>query len=260
VEFLRKFLIKNIQKEQNAQELLKGISSPKPVRRLYGYSWLVIALGVVLIVGMWLFIWQQINHDYERTMADTSLETMNLATAFEEHVRRIVAGADKDMINLEQAYERDGISSPVFSVYAQNASKDPSRHLVAVYNEHGDVVASFVQNFLASNRSDRDYFQRHRVADGQNVIIGMPITGRVTGQVIIPLTRRINKPDGSFGGIVLIGLKADYFTSFYKKIDLGQEQLISLTGMDGFVRARQVGANCVFREHPDTHYGSIRTA
>lgn len=32
------------------------------------------------------------------------------------------------------------------------------------------------------------------------------------------------KPDGSFGGIVYIGLKTDYFLSFYQKIDIGQQQ------------------------------------
>jgi len=59
---------------------------------------------------------------------------------------------------------------------------------------------------------------------------------------IIPLSRRINKSDGSFGGVVILGLQTEYFLEFYQKIDLGQNSLISLIGMDGFTRARQTNS------------------
>ncbi|WP_378956153.1 ATP-binding protein [Pelosinus sp. sgz500959] len=210
---------------------------------LSNYSCLIILLGVLLIGGLWLHAYNEIKYDYDRTLAETSQETMNLTKAFEEHVRRVVTEADKDMINLQKAYERDGISSPLFSTYAENLMEDPSRNLVAIYNEQGVIVVSFIQNVLGANRSDREYFQIHRVTDSQDLVIGRPVIGLSSGQNIIPMTRRINKPDGSFGGIVFLGLKANYFLEFYKKIDLGQNQLISLIGKDGFNRARRVGDN-----------------
>ena len=76
--------------------------------------------------------------------------------------------------------------------------------------------------------SDREYFQAHLLSTAEGLYIGKHIQARMLGSAAIPLTRRINKPDGSFGGIVFVGLLSDYLLDFYKKMDLGQDQLIIL--------------------------------
>lgn len=209
--------------------------------RLSGYSWLVIFLGVVLIVSMWLYVRYRISHDYERTMAEASQETMNMAIAFEEHVRRIVADVDKDLLQIKQAYEQDGLASPIVAGYMRAAPGDPARSQVAVYDEQGRIIASSVPAAVGVDGWERDYFQAHRQVNTQPLFVGRVITGRVASQAVIPVTIRLNRSDGSFGGIAYIDLLPDYFVSFYDKIDLGRDQLISLIGTDGFVRARQYG-------------------
>jgi len=217
----------------------------RKIRRqwLSGHSWLVLLLGSLLIAGLWAHVRYQIEEDYNRTIAENFQETMNLSKAFEEHVRRVVTDADRELNILKRAYELGGLTSPVFADFAQNTVEDPSRNLVAFHDEQGMVIHSSNPNLLAAMRSDRDYFKVHRDFASPNLYIGQTIIGRIEGQSLIPLTRRINKPDGSFGGIVYIGLKTNYFLEFYNKIDLGKDQLISLSGMDGFNRARRVGEN-----------------
>ena len=210
---------------------------------LTSYSWLVLLLGVLLIGGLWVFVQYQIKSDYDRTIIENSKETMNLTSAFEEHVRRVVSDADKELLDLQQTYEQEGISNAAFAIIKEKVKRDPSQMQVAVYNEQGTVIQSSNPKALAMNRSDREYFLMHRDVAGQNLYIGKSIIGRNEGATIIPLTRRINKPDGSFGGIVYVSLKSDYFVDFYNKIDLGQNQLISLSGTDGFNRARRVDDN-----------------
>ena len=220
---------------------VSGLTKMIKGRWLSGYSWIIIVLGIFLISGLWMFVCYQINDDYNRTIAETSTVTMNLATTFEEHVRGIIADADKDLLILKQAYEQEGISSPVLAAYVNSIAKDPTRNQVAICDEQGNIILSFNKKAYLTNIADREYFHAQRDTNADTLFIGKPIRVRVTGQNTIPLTRRINKPDGSFGGIVYIGLKVDYFVSIYQKIDLGQNQLISLTGSDGFIRVRRVG-------------------
>ncbi|MDR3564240.1 MAG: PAS domain S-box protein [Negativicutes bacterium] len=210
-------------------------------RLLSGYSRLIFMLGILLIAGLWLFVFYQTNRDYERTMEESSQETMNLTIAFEEHVRSILSEADKDLLKLRQVYEREGVSSPITIALLEIMGNDPTRSQVSINSPQGIVLASFDKRGLGNNISDRAYFQAQRDATSDTLDIGKPVIARANQQATIPLTRRINNPDGSFGGIVFVGIKTDYFLDFYKKIDLGENQLISLIGTDGFIRARQSG-------------------
>jgi PAS domain S-box-containing protein len=229
MEFLRRLL------------RINNVVPTETVRAMSGYSLIVILAGVVLIISLWLFVWQQLSYDYDRKMEETSKETMNLTKAFEEHVRRIVANADRDLLKLKQACEREGISSPVVTAYMEAVATDPAINQVVIINEQGIVDASLIEGTVGTDVSDREYFQVHRDTVTETLDIGTTIIGKTTRESSIPLSRRVNKPDGSFGGAVYIGLKTDYFLSFYKQMDLGPDQLVFLTGMDGFVRARQTG-------------------
>ncbi|MDR3566069.1 MAG: PAS domain S-box protein [Negativicutes bacterium] len=204
---------------------------------------LIILLGILLVAGLWLFVWQQTNDDYDRTIAETSKETMNLVHAFEEHVLRIVTQADKDLLVLRQAYEKDGPAGFTVTASKITVENDPSRNTISITNAQGIHIASSFNRTLGINSSDRDYFQTHRDGSADTLFISKPLMSRVTGKPIIVLSRRINNPDGSFGGVVYISLRINYFLDFYKKMDLGQSQLINLLGMDGVVRARQAGTD-----------------
>ncbi|WP_378957045.1 ATP-binding protein [Pelosinus sp. sgz500959] len=209
-------------------------------RRLSRYTWLIILTAIFLISGLWIYVSYQTRYDYDKAIAEASTETMNLAIAFEEHERRIVASADKDLLKLKYAYERDGILSQVVADYLENIGDDALRNQIAIYDEQGFLIGSFIKGLPLTNYSDRAYFQAHRDSVTETLFIGSPIQPKNLGQSIIPLSRRINKPDGSFGGIVYIGLKTDYFLDFYNKMQLGQDQLTMLVGMDGIVRIRRV--------------------
>lgn len=207
--------------------------------RLTGHSGLIIILGIILIAGLWLFVWRQVNVEYNRSIEESSQETMNLAIGFEEHVRRIVADADKSLLKLRTVYEREGISSQAVNDLLSIEGRDPSGAQVAIDNEMGRVLIAFDTRAIGNDISDREYFQLQRSAATDTLGIGKPVAGKAGGEIAIPITRRINRQDGSFAGIAMIALKADYFLEFYKKINLGQHQLISLVGLAGIVRARR---------------------
>lgn len=238
MNFLRKNY-NNISAELITQQLTKAVSRLEAVQHLSSYSWLIILVGVFLIGGIWLFVYQQVNYDYDRTIAENSRETMNLSIAFEEHVRRILAEADKDLLNLKQVYEGGGNASLAYVDYLKNAADDSGRNQVAVMNAQGSMVATSFEDGFESKVSARDYFQVHSGGDTNKLYIGKPLVDRAAGEAMIPLTRRINKSDGSFGGIAVINLKIDYFLDCFQKIDIRQNNSLSLIGKDGVIRARQ---------------------
>ena len=106
--------------------------------------------------------------------------------------------------------------------------------VILVLDEKGDSIldgqaipARPVNNF------DRDYFQAHKARAGLGLLISRPLLSRLTGARVMVLSRRVDKPDGSFGGVVLGTLKLSYFTRLFDRLGLGSEGAINLYLRDG---------------------------
>jgi len=59
------------------------------------------------------------------------------------------------------------------------------------------------------------------------------------GSPSIALSRRISKPDGSFGGIALVAIQLDYFHHLFSGLELGPHGSIALINDDGIMVMRQ---------------------
>jgi len=92
----------------------------------------------------------------------------------------------------------------------------------------------------SDNLSNRSYFQVHRQATDVGLFISEPFRRHLTGNGdwVIALSRRIDKPDGSFGGVVVGTLRLDYFKEVFGKFRLGKRDAVSLFRSDGTLLVR----------------------
>lgn len=103
-----------------------------------------------------------------------------------------------------------------------------------VMDEHGDIaIDATAEPARKLNALGKDYFEIHRARADQGLFITGARTSRLTGQRVLVLSRRIAKPDGSFGGIVLSTLRLSYFDGLFRKIALGKQGSINLLHRDG---------------------------
>ena len=94
---------------------------------------------------------------------------------------------------------------------------------IFVYDEKGRwVITSLDQVDPNANNSDRPYFKYHQTHADRGLHIGAPVRSRSSGLWILPVSRRINHPDGSFAGVVLATVRTDYFQQYYNGFDIGK--------------------------------------
>ncbi|MDZ4254443.1 MAG: PAS domain S-box protein, partial [Sulfuritalea sp.] len=85
-----------------------------------------------------------------------------------------------------------------------------------VVDEHGTVVNASADFPIPQVRvADRDYFQFHRTSPGGEVFIGPPLVNRMGGEWTVHMSHRINRPDGTFAGVVVAALNLDYFEQLH---------------------------------------------
>ena len=88
--------------------------------------------------------------------------------------------------------------------------------------------------------ADRDYFKVHRDSPNVGLYVSHPFMPRATGtDMSIGLSRRISRPDGSFGGVVVGTMRLKYFRSLFNGMNLGAGGSMALMLSDGTMLMRR---------------------
>ncbi|MDR3562172.1 MAG: EAL domain-containing protein [Negativicutes bacterium] len=202
--------------------------------------WVVIFLCAAVLAWSWIstFIW--VEEEYQTEMQNIRREHSNLTRALEEHVRRTVGGVDEILVLVKEEYEKTGRVTDTIESYLKWARSSPVLNgQMSIVDKNGSYIASALPTQPYDSLADRQHFQAHVERQTGVVFIDQPVLGRASGRVSVNLSRRIDKPDGSFGGVVSAAVDPQYFARFYERMNLGRSQNVLIVGLDGIVRARQ---------------------
>ena len=110
---------------------------------------------------------------------------------------------------------------------------------ILVIDEQGDLVAdSRDAEPVVLNYADREHFKYHREDDSLSLYVSRPFRSRTSDEWLITFSRRVNKPDGTFGGIVVGGMRLNYFRRLFDDINLGANSSLALLRADGLMLLR----------------------
>ena len=193
----------------------------------------IVLIGVFLLCGLWLLEWQQVSFERENELEKAAVAANNLSKAFEEQVRSVIASADNDMITIQRAYEQGGAASPIVAAILEQIRKDSAKIQGGITNEKGRFIASSSSHALALDYADRNWFLPLGDNATDRLFISQTEVSKMSGRLAIPLSRRLNKPDGSFAGVVHISLALDYFDEIARRLELGSGGVLSINRMDG---------------------------
>lgn len=110
---------------------------------------------------------------------------------------------------------------------------------VMAFDEAGRQFVSSqpqVQDWVDLSRTDA--FEYHADKWGPSLRIGSPVKSPTNDDWIIPVTRRLEKPAGGFGGILMATIRVDYFSRLYESLDGPSGAIVSLFSRDGNLLSR----------------------
>jgi PAS domain S-box-containing protein len=211
--------------------------------RLAGPNAVIAGVCVAAIALMWVAVTAQARFERREAIAAAIERNSNLAVAFEEFTVRTIDGADAVARYIKREYARAGAAIDIPGLIADHTIDAHAFAAISIVDEHGGLVATSYERVPGGplTAADRPHFTVHIPADSGKVFVGQPILSRLTGKSTIPISRRINKADGTFGGIVSVQVDPARFTQFYGDATLRRGDVIGLVGLDGISRARRVG-------------------
>ncbi|BCU55711.1 response regulator [Enterobacter kobei] len=194
-------------------------------------------MGGLLIAGIATSSWT-LNRSWERAINDTERSAINLSVSQARQAEDTFVQAELTLREIRRNIPQTGISGidPVkFNRYlADIKERLPQLHGLFVYDAQGFMrVTSFGKVPAISNNADREYFVYHRTNGHGSVHIGHVIRSRSTGDLIIPVSLRLNDSYGGFAGVALATVKLEYFRHFYSYFELGPRDVLALLSTDG---------------------------
>ncbi|MDF3036817.1 MAG: hypothetical protein K0S28_2091, partial [Paucimonas sp.] len=115
---------------------------------------------------------------------------------------------------------------------------------VDVADADGGIVSSNRQN--AGNIADQAHFRAHEGNVNDSLFVSKAVLNPATSERELHFSRRLNRSDGAFAGVVVVSVDPAYFTSSYEHSTLGRNGVLALLGTDGVFRALRTGDRLSF--------------
>jgi len=188
-------------------------------------------------VGVWL---AEVRH--ERSLEERAVAAGTAATTrlLKEHAARALGAGDIILsVMLDMAQSGDlapANRQDTFHRLAAIVARSPQIGAGWFLDDQGTtVVDTWEHPSQPGNYAFRDYFKVHR--GGQNdLYIGPAEMGSANKRPRFTLSRPILS-GGTFAGVAVVNVSADYFTTFYENSSLGPGSAIHLLTMDGHTLA-----------------------
>jgi diguanylate cyclase (GGDEF)-like protein/PAS domain S-box-containing protein len=176
----------------------------------------------------------------EVVLKTAEVNMANLARSLTQHAEDSFDLLDASIIGVVTRLEVDGPTPYTLATLQKviEARKTGLKRINAliICDENGNWLAS--TGVKGPNLSTREYFLHHMQSDTHGAYMGHPVKSNTSGEWITTMSRRFNHHDGSFAGVVIATVSAEYFSRFYRQFDTGANSAIALERTDGFVMAR----------------------
>lgn len=161
----------------------------------------------------------------------------NLARVLEEQVAHTFRSADALALTIKRQVEKRGLPDDLKS-FLDERSLPGAPFLLSLISDETGRSLRHTHSSEQISIAHRVHFKANVDADPDRLVIGEPIIGRISGKWTVHVARRINKPDGAFGGVAVVAIDQGYFSRVYEEVRLGRAGFVMLVGADGIIRAR----------------------
>jgi PAS domain S-box-containing protein len=204
--------------------------------------WTVLG-GFVLAGLLWVGIIYLIEDATHSIRKEAERDARNVSTAVAEQTDRVIDSIDQMLRTLGYLVERDGSRFKLSDMVDRGLLVNDLVLQVAYTDATGTMLQSSIRDAPPVSIADREHFRVHAERKVSGLYISRPVFGRASGKWSIQFSRRIDRPDGSFGGVAVASVDPDYFKRFYSDLSLGKDGVVMLVGDDGGVRARSIATD-----------------
>ncbi|MBP2171273.1 diguanylate cyclase (GGDEF)-like protein [Erwinia toletana] len=189
----------------------------------------------VVIINLW-----SLKESWQRTVGDAEQTAVNLSLSQARQAEDTVLQTEITLRDIQRDIQAGNLTSLDASALSNTMrelrSRLPQLHGLFYFNASGKWVARSVDREpVGANNADREYIHFHRNNRHTGIHIGPVIRSRSTGDLVIPVSLRMNDAAGAFAGVLLATIRVDYFRQYYSYYEMGSKDVLVLMLADSSV-------------------------
>lgn len=190
----------------------------------------MLALGGVILLDDRAYAWRYAEQASNNVVLALTRDIERSITLYDLSLQGAIdalARPDIDRISPETRH---------MALFGRSASAEYLGSLLVLDSSGNILASSTALDPPGINLSDRDYFKVHQQRGDVGLFISRPFKSRLrNGDASIAVSRRISRPDGSFGGVVIGAMRLAYFHDLSSTLNLGSAESVTLLRSDGRV-------------------------
>jgi PAS domain S-box-containing protein len=205
---------------------------------------LLIGLGGLLIaINIGSAVWDALS-DRERVFGDVQRDASNITSLLAEQTASGLEAVDLVLRDVQRMGSAARIASQESRLRSELAYVSQVAAFL-VFDPQGEIVARTNEAPAIQDRRDRPFVDVHKRGRDVGLYVSEPYRGGPGNRSWrFAMSRRLNGPGGSFGGVVAALVEIESYERLYRTIDLGAGGFIGVLGADG----------SVFTRVPDPHH------
>jgi PAS domain S-box-containing protein len=198
---------------------------------------LTAAAGLLVVTGAGVILGTL--EERAEAINEAHYDALVLSRAVEHYVGRIVERTGMHLATVRDAAEAAGgaeamSTARLDALLAQRPVDEAARRNIVIVDAEGIPVAMAGAHKVAiPSVADRRYFHRHLADRSRAPLVSAAMYSRVDSALRLPISVRIDRPDGSFGGVVITTLDVEYLARYFEALGVKDDGRVALVTPDG---------------------------
>lgn len=222
--------------------VLDALSRPVSKRRMV----IICAVHILLVWSLALLVAGQ-NYDLSVSGWKTSAENISLTVA--AHATQTAGAADLVAKSMVDWVDENHIETPdqfrrvmgekrYFEAMRDRIVGQPQIGVALIIAANGDIVnTTRVWPPSPINVADLEWFRKAMEPEATTISLSATAIGRASGKPRFYVSRKVVSATGDLLGVVAVGLEAEFFADFYKRVALGSDSWLAFFRRDGTLLA-----------------------
>jgi diguanylate cyclase (GGDEF)-like protein len=196
---------------------------------------------VTLFFILWLFIYIKIDGDKRDLQLNALKDVSALSASYAQFLTRSLEQIDQVTKHVKFDWETSRGKMRLEDLRVQGLFIAPQYTRVAIVDKTGNAITTTLKHDQPLNDNLRWTFLFHKYNNSSELQIIFPDRRNGDGKQVIHFTRRLESPDDSFDGMVVLSIDAAYFSSFFDEQSLGKSGLLLALGSDNLNGISRIG-------------------